>query len=270
MLICGAFAPIRHPRKAVFQHMASRIALWASLILLATGPGASTALAIPKTLGYTFYVEGEPVGRTDIRVTQTPGALTFDSNTRVLTGLSVIALRAHTVADPKTFVVRDFSLEGTKGEHRISCEVHVDGDSVYGFIDTGAGPQGKELKLMYPQTVVFEDWVMELQILMALAQGRSTRANNNYGMVFATSFLPTEVMMGYAGDVLVEAGSRSMAARKLVIAIRGADPFESHIDPVRGVPVYACVPVSRAEAFLDEVFGENPVTRFPPKKKSAE
>jgi hypothetical protein len=247
--------------------MASRIALWASLILLAAGPGASTALAVPKTLGYTFYVDGEPVGRADIRVTQTPEALTFDSNTRVMTGLSVIALTAHTVADPRTYAIRDFTLEGTKGEHRINCEVHVDGDSVYGFFDNGAGPQGKSLKLRYPQTVVFEDWLMELEVLMSLAQTKSARASDSYGMVFASSFLPTDVLMGYAGDVLVEAGSRSMAARKLIISIRGAEPFESHVDPFKGVPVYIQFPVTRAEAFLDEVFGENPVSHFIPKKK---
>ena len=247
--------------------MASRIVLWASLILLATGPGASAAVAVPKNLGYTFYVDGEPVGRSDIRITQTPETLTFDSKTRVLTGLSVIDLTAHTVADARTFLIRDFSLEGTKGEHRMICEVHVVGDSAYGFIDIGDGPKDKRLKLLYPQTVVFEDWVMELEVLMALAQSRSNHRSDNYGMVFATSFMPSDVLMGFTGEVLVEAGTRSMAARKLVISIRGADPFESRVDPVRGVPVYIRFPLVRAEAFLDEVFGENPVSYFTPKKK---
>jgi hypothetical protein len=53
-----------------------------------------------------------------------------------------------------------------------------------------------------------------------------------------------------------------MTARKLIVIISGAEPFESHVDPVRGVPVYIRFPTSQAEAFLDEVFGENPVTYY--------
>jgi hypothetical protein len=57
-----------------------------------------------------------------------------------------------------------------------------------------------------------------------------------------------------------------MTARKLVVIIRGAEPFESHVDPARGVPVYIRFPTSQAEAFLDEVFGENPVTFYSAKR----
>jgi hypothetical protein len=213
-------------------------------------------------MGYTFYVDGRPVGRTDIRVTKSANSLRFESRMRVEIGGSTVDLSCRTEADPGTFEVRTFSFEGTKAGVPVATEVHVLGDSVYGYVGAGADRVARSRKLKYPRTILFEDWVIELQILLARTQARSGRISDTYGMVIAGSFAPTEVLAGYTGEVLVEAGSRSMAARKLAVAISGGDPFESHIDPVREIPVYIRFPGVRAEVFLDEVFGENPVSYF--------
>jgi hypothetical protein len=125
----------------------------------------------------------------------------------------------------------------------------------------------KHLRMPQPRSLLFEDWVMEHEILLALTQAASPNKSDNYGLVFTSSFSPAEVTAGYTGDVLVEAGSQSLTARKLVVIIRGAQPFESHVDPVRGVPVYIRFPQSLTEIFLDEVFGENPVTFFSTREK---
>jgi hypothetical protein len=227
-----------------------------------SGFGPRTAHALPRTLGYSFYVEGAPVGRADVKITQDQKRIVIESDTHVLTGLSVVALKSKTVADRKTFATRDFTYNGTKGELTVSGEAHVRGDSAYGFTEVNGKITEKSLKMTQPQTLLFEDWVMDHEILLALTQGRSTRKSDTYGLVFTSSFAPTEVTAGFSGEVLVEAGSRSMAARKLVVMIQGSVPFESRIDPVRGIPVYMRFPNSKAEIFLDEVFGENPATYY--------
>jgi hypothetical protein len=111
---------------------------------------------------------------------------------------------------------------------------------------------------------------MELEILLAQTQAASKHPSDTYGLIFAGSFLPADLVAGYTGDVLVEAGDRSLAARKLEVVIRGSNPFFSHVDPVRGIPVYIEFPSVRVEAFLEEVFGENPVTRFAPTPESGQ
>jgi hypothetical protein len=236
------------------------VLLWMPLFVL--GLSAQPAHALPKTLGYSFYVKGVPMGRADIKITESSREIVFESETHVLTGTDVIALSSRTVADRKTFNVRDFSYRGTKGNHAVACQAQVRGDSVYGFVEMDGVLKDKHLKMPQAQTLLFEDWVMEHEILLALTQAASPKKTETYGLVFTSSFSPAEVTAGYSGEVLVEAGRRSMTARKLVVIIRGAEPFESHVDPDRGVPVYIRFPQSRTEVFLDEVFGENPVTFF--------
>jgi hypothetical protein len=234
------------------------------LLLIPLGPaaGKKPAPVLPATLGYSFYVQGEPAGRADIRIKQTPREILFESETRVLTGVSVIALTSKTVADPKTYTIRDFSYRGTKGDHAVSCQAQVRGDSVYGFVEFDGVLTGKHLRTGRQRTLLFEDWVMEHEILLALTQAAAAHQTETYGLVFTSSFSPAEITAGYSGEVLVEAGARSMSARKLVVILGGAEPFESHVDPARGVPVYIRFPSSHTEAFLDEVFGENPVTYY--------
>jgi len=108
---------------------------------------------------------------------------------------------------------------------------------------------------------------MELEILLALTQARSTHVSDTYNLVFAGRSSRLTSSAGYTSEILVEAGSRSMAARKLAVAIKGADPFESHVDPNRGVPVIPPVPQVRREIFLEEVFWDNPVIVFPQRKR---
>jgi hypothetical protein len=242
--------------------MHTKLAIWLVLLTGGVSAAASPAVALPKKLGYTFYVEGKPVGRADIRVTQSDQAIRFESKTRVVIGPNAIELACRTEADPKTFAVRSFAFEGTKGGVPVATQVYVLGDSVYGHVATAGVRKDKARRLDQPRIILFEDWVVELQILIALTQAESPHVSDTYGLVFAGSFLPTDVLAGYAGEVLVEAGPRSMAARKLTVAIRGGEPFESRVDPVRGVPVYIRFPGVKAEAFLDEVFGESPVSYF--------
>jgi len=236
--------------------------------LCALPVAGARANTLPKTLSYSFYIQGEPAGHADIKITQTAKRLVFESQTRVLTGFSVMALTSRTVADPKTYAIRDFTYSGTKGNNTVSCEAHMRADSVYGFTETNGVLSDKHLKMRYPQNIMFEDWVVEHEILMALAQARSPRKTDTYGLLFTSNFTPAEITMGYSGDILVEAGARSMTARKLVILIQGAQPYESRVDPKTGVPAYIRFVESQTEMFRDDIFGEKPLTYYQPKEKN--
>lgn len=242
------------------------VLLVAGLVCLAplTGVQAGT---LPQTLGYSFYVEGEPAGRADIKITQTAKELVFESRTRVLTNYSVMAYTARTVADPKTYFVRQFSMEGTKGERSIACAATLTPDSVFGYLETSDGPADRRLKMPLSPTLLFEDWLVEHEVLMALTQARATEKTSKYGLLFPSTFTPATMTMGYAGDVLVEAGAHSMTARKLVVILTGASPYESHVDPKTGIPVYIRFPQTETEIFLDKIFGENPLTYYQTKAK---
>jgi hypothetical protein len=223
---------------------------------------AAPAGTLPKTLGYTFYVRGEPAGRADIKITRTKNDLVFESRTRVVNNYAVLAYTSKTVADPTTYQVRDFKLEGTKSDFPIACEAHLHADSAYGYVETNGKLVDKHVQIRFKPAVLFEDWLVEHEILLALTQARSTSKTSTYGLLFPTAFSPADLTMGYSGDVLVEAGAKSMTARKLVVIIGGAQPFESHVDPKTMVPVYIRFPDSQTEMFLDQIFGENPLSYY--------
>ncbi len=242
-------------------------------ILLAAGllsAAATGAVAgeLPARLGYSFYIDGKPVGRTDIRVTRSPDALVFESRTHITLAGGQIDLSCRTEADPRTFVTRRFSMKGTRGGLPVASEVTLRGDSAIGWIQRD--DQRLPRKLEQPGGfIVFEDWVMELEVLLALRQGTSSRVSDTYHVLFGNSLTPTVVIAGYTGDVIVESAARSMAARKLEIVMQGAVPFESRVDPDTGVPVYLRFTEARAEAFLDDFFGDTPDPYFTPRSSGA-
>ena len=87
--------------------------------------GANAATTLPSTAGYTFYVKGQRVGKSDVRITQTQDALRIESKLRVTSGGSLIELSTRTVADPKTYALRSFSYQGTKAGQAVSSHVTV-------------------------------------------------------------------------------------------------------------------------------------------------
>ncbi len=227
----------------------------------ATAPSAHAGKLPPK-LAYTFFLGGKQVGHADIRITSGSTAILFDSEMKVQLGPGAIALHCRTEADPKTFAVRRFWFEGTKGDKPVAAEVAVQGDSATGWTEVD-GNRAPRVATHPGGFFVFEDWVMELEVLLAFHQAQSDRHSDNYRVLFANSFLEADLVAGYSGESLVEAPGRSLAARKLEVAMQGATPYQSLVDPDTGVPVYLQFPGVKAEAFLDSFFGKNPESRYP-------
>jgi hypothetical protein len=225
--------------------------------------GADAATKLPSTAGYTFYVKGQRVGKSDVRITQTQDALRIESKLRVTSGGSLIELSTRTVADPKTYALRSFSYQGTKAGQAASSHVTVLGDSVFGEVAQGEHKTPQARRVTPRPVVVWEDWVMDLEILLALQQAREFKNPMTRGLLLAGSYATAIVTLGFSGEVAVDGSNQSMTARKLLVAIQGGDPFESLIDPERGIPVYIRFPGIGAEVFLNDFYGDNPVSQYP-------
>ena len=236
----------------------------ALIVALTPVAGAHAGATIPKQLGYTYFVGGQPVGRSDVRVTQTADVLRFESKIHVVSGDATIELSTRTEIDPRTYVMRSFSYQGSKGGQPVSSSITVLGDSAYGWVSMGeAGKKEPHARRVTPgPMIVWEDWVMDLEIVMALQQARASNNSSTRGMILAASYSSAVATLGYTGEVVVESAQKSMAARKLMIGIQGGSPFESLVDPKQGVPVYVHFPGIKAEIFLEEFFGDNPVSRY--------
>jgi hypothetical protein len=230
------------------------------LLALLFPAAAGAADPLPGTLDYTFFVRGKRVGGAHVRVAEDARALRFQSTLTVDDGTVTIELSTRTEADPRTYALRRFSFEGTKGGAKVGASVTVDGDSAYGVVSKGETKSPRKQRVTPSPMVVWEDWVMELEVLLALQQAREF-APRTRGLLLASSYATAQVTLGYTGEAVVESAERSLAARKLLVAIAGGEPFESMVDSV-GVPVYIHFPGVRAEVFLDDFFGDNPVSRY--------
>lgn len=233
-------------------------------IAVAYAPLAGAAESLPSKVAYTFYARGERVGRSEVRITRGAEALRFASKVWVSNGEAVIELSTRTEADPRTYALRSFAYEGSKGGTTVAASVTVRADSVFGFVAMGGSRESRRARVAPTPAVVWEDWVMELEILLALQQERAFKTASTRGLLLAGSYSAAQVTLGYTGEAVVESSNRSMTTRKLLVAIEGGEPFESFVDPKRGVPVYIHFPGIRAEVFLDDFFGDNPVSRYSP------
>ncbi len=238
--------------------------LVALIFCLLSWAGAEAATTLPPKLGYSFYVRGQRVGQSDVRITEERDVLRIESKLRVASGEATIELSTKTEADPRTYAVRSFSYRGTKAGTPVASSVTVLVDSVYGSVTVG-GTTTREARRVTPTPIlVWEDWVMDLEILLGLEQAREFQNPITRGLLLAGSFATAKATLGFTGEVSVDASDRSTVARKLMVGIEGGQPFESLIDSERGIPVYIGFPGIGAEVFLNDFFGDNPVSRLRP------
>lgn len=220
---------------------------------------------LPKHIGYTLYVDGVRVGHSGMKVSRPGGALRFDSVTEVTLGPNEFDLRSHTIVDPKTYRVREFAFEGTKGGMHAAAFMTLAGDSATGWVESaGSDERHRRARAVPDEVVVFEDWIMDLEVVLALHQATRPAGTSEYTLLFANSFLPAEMVAGFTGEASLESHAASMVARRLTVGISGSDPWESMVDPKTGVPVYIHFPGSRTEAFRDDFYGDNPMPRYQP------
>ncbi len=235
-----------------------------SALIVVCASGGVAEATLPSRAAYTFFVQGQRVGHCDVRIVQSADALHLQSKIRVENGPTVIELSTRAEADPRTYALRAYSFEGTKGGMPVSATLAVVGDSVTGTTAIDGQTRRHRRSVTPRPVVVWEDWAMEIEILLALQQAREFKNPSTRALLLAGSFSSTVITLGFTGEAVVESADRSMTARKLVIGIEGGEPFESLIDPKQGVPVYIHFPGLKAEAFLDNFFGDNPVPRYSP------
>jgi hypothetical protein len=229
----------------------------------ATLAGASPAHTLPAAIGYTLFVDGVKVGRSDMKITTRKDAVVFESRTRVTLGPNVIDLTSRTEADPVTFHVRRFSFEGTKGGMATAAMVELAGDSATGWVQSVGATEKRPRTAFNPGGfVVWEDWVMDLEVALALRQRAAATDRSELRLVFANSFLPADLVAGFTGETEIQAANRSMVARRMEVFLFGGSPFFSNVDPGTGIPVYIEFPGTRTEAFRDDFFGDNPLSRY--------
>jgi hypothetical protein len=232
------------------------------LVIAIAATNVAAAQKLPPSFSYTIYVRGEPAGKSASTVTETADAYIFESHTMVSHGEFALELKTRTEADKETFIVRDFSFEGTKMESQIEGEVTIDGKSVFGqFIENGVASPVDKVSTQ-PQIIVFENYVIAHEILLVRAYLASGSDPAKFGMFLPSVTMITGADVTKGSELAIESETQEAICDKILVSIQNSSTFASYYDPQRGLPVYLAFPATLTEVFLDDFFEDQPVSRF--------
>jgi len=224
--------------------------------------GTAAAWELPEKIGFAIWVEGEPIGRCDITVTTDETTIYMKSKVEVSYIDFTLSLVTSTEADSKTFLVRQFEYAGEKMGKEMRGEVQIDGRILEGFTVSDGAEFPSSRQMAREQTIVFEDYVIGLQILAALALEASGESALQYNLVFASNLSVADLGLYYASDVALESHIKEAICRKIQYEIGGSSPFVAFWDEKSKLPVYTVFPANNTELFLDAFFGEEPLSRY--------
>lgn len=234
-----------------------------ALLVLAQFPHPGWANTLPGKVDYIVYARGKEVGRCNITVKETADSLVLDSKTHIdFTGDIALDITSHTVADPKTYLVRSYTVYGSKGDSRMDASFTVVGDSIHGRVLRGDNERVDYVKSPFERTLFLEDYVMEHEMLIALAHEATGEPALDYGIFFPTSMVLNPARVGFASRVTIDSDTKSAVCEKLLVALKSGTTWASYYDPKRRLPVYMAFPGMNVEVFLDEFFDGHPITRF--------
>jgi hypothetical protein len=110
--------------------------------------------------------------------------------------------------------------------------------------------------------IVLEDYVMSHEVIIANAYVASGANPAEFGLLFPSSGNITPVEITKGSVTALESETQEAICTKLLIAMGGSSAFASFYDPERGLPVYIAFPSVAVEVFLDDFYGDAPVSRF--------
>ncbi len=232
------------------------------LVALVAIPVAAQSGLLPLESGYTIYIHGQPAGKSTLRVTETEDDLVMESASLVHYDQFKLDLKTLTVADKQTFLVKKFTWDGERTGMLISGEAVVNGKTVEGFIvENGEKAPFKRVS-KNAQIVFMEEYVVAHQVLIALVFARSDERTHRYGLLFPSNLNLTDMTLVKGSQLAIESETKEAICQNYTVEISGSSPFVGCYDAKRKMPVYLAFPMSGTEEFLDEFFGDRPVSRW--------
>jgi hypothetical protein len=238
--------------------------IFAAVLSIVTAAASAEApvLDLPSEFSYTIYVEGERAGSSTTKVTETAEGYILESHVLLKRADFRIDLKARTEVDKRTLLPLKFEYSGTKSGNQVEGEAIIEGKDVYCSVveNDEKFPTSRESR--HPKVLVLEDYVMDHEVLLALAFARSGEDPANFGLLFPSICNVTAVSVTKGSELALESETQEAICEKYVVMIEGSSAFASFFDPQRGLPVYLAFPTTYTEVFLDDFFGDTPITRY--------
>jgi len=238
-----------------------------AVFALLAGTVPAHAKDLPKKIGYTFYQEGNRIGHSTIRTSRSPkGLVVMRSTTTIQSPGPNLSVTSQTDVDPTNWTVRRFQWKGTVSGSPYKGDLTYDGVSYSGFMSQGGERVEESRTAGSPHVLFMQNYVPSHQIAIARAQMASGKEAQGWEVLFPSSYSQHKATVSIASNVLVESDKREVVCKKLVVKLQGSSVFASYYDESLGLPVYIVFPENGTEIFLDNFYGDDPISRFVPKE----
>jgi hypothetical protein len=238
------------------------VAFFLSIVVATAVSTGAPAVDLPSEFSYTVYVEGKPAGSSSTKVTETPEGYIFETHVLLSRLDYELDINARTEVDKNTFLPLKFEYSGTRRGKEMKGDAVFDGKHVYcAVVENGENfPSSREAK--HSEVLVLEDYVMDHEVLLALAFARAEKDPADFGLLLPSLCNVTNVKVTKGSDLALESETQEAICEKFIVLIENSTSFASYYDPKRGLPVYLAFPSTYTEVFLDDFFGDTPISRY--------
>lgn len=230
--------------------------------------GSSSAQPFPAKGAYDFYIYGEPAGSNSFTSSVENNILTIVSTTSLHFDEYDLELDSKTRVDAATLRPIAFSYTGLERRLiRMEGSVSVHGDTISGIVGEDDDKFPSRLLADIPNTIFFESYVAEHEILLArkfLASGEDFK---EIWFFFPSDFMLTPSIMSLESDIQIETRKGPILCTKISVSLQGGTPFLSYIDQKTNIPIYLEFPGVNTELFYRDYFGDEAVPKYTRPKK---
>jgi hypothetical protein len=233
-------------------------------VLLAFAAAAASASELPSEFTYIIYVEGQQIGISKSKVTETADAFVIESHTEITSDPLMLEIDSRTVLDKTTLLPREFYYEGQKQVKKIDGSVVIEENQASCTTGEDVEQYAATRVSRHPQILILEEYVMAHEVAIAAAFKKTGLTRAEFGLLYPSIAKMTTVTVIKSSELAFESETKEAYCEKIVVAVQGSSPFASYFDPERNLPLYIAFPGSFTEVFLDEFFDGKPVSRFRP------
>ncbi len=224
--------------------------------------GVSAAGPLPSEFSYTILKEGKQIGTSATQVESGKKTVVFTTNTQLEFDQFELDLNTRTEVDSKTFVVQKITYDGIRMGKIIEGEYVIEGAAVNGWTSEDGNQTPYTRHAEVPRVLLLEDYVMCHEVIIANAHMATGEDVSEFGLLMPSSGMMISVQIGAGSVTALESETQEAICTKLVVAMSGSQAFASFYDPKRGLPVYLAFPAAMVEVFLDDFYGDTPISRF--------
>jgi len=223
--------------------------------VLAAGP-------LPSEFSYTILKEGKQIGTSASQVESGKNTIVFTTNTQLSFSEFELDINTRTEVDSKTFIVRNITYDGIRMGKIIEGEFVIEGATVDGWTSDDGNQTPYTRNADFPRVLLLEDYVMCHEVIIANAYMATGEDAAEFGLFMPSSGMIVPVKIAAGSVTALESETQEAICTKILVAMGGSSAFASFYDPKRGLPVYLAFPAAMVEVFLDDFYGDTPISRF--------